>query len=405
MAAWFEKKNRIFVKVDARANNNKEYRITLSDDGRSFVAEYGRMRDDGTLSQRRVYDIWEYDKVCSTRLSHGYREISCDDSASAKSVSDETLFAGIPDGHVERLMRRLMGFSKRHIERTYKVDVTRVNANTLAEVANHISAMQGTADIEEFNYHLERIFELIPRDMRNVAEHLAVRISDFAEIISREQANLDIVKTRQTVVEQSTPEDGRNVLERLGIHVEYASVDEFREVRRMLDGGLHEKIKGVYKVTCDKTEAAYADFKGQSKSKKTKLLWHGSRNENWASILENGLLLRPNATVTGKMFGSGIYFAPSARKSWGYTSARNSYWAHGNSDTAYMALFECKYGKPATVDDAMGFAYDFGKDDFVRRFPGKDCLHARAGKALRNDEIIFYDQSQMTIRYIVEFEG
>ena len=38
----------------------------------------------------------------------------------------------------------------------------------------------------------------------------------------------------------------------------------------------------------------------------TKLLWHGSRNENWMSIISNGLLLNPNAVITGKMFGKRI---------------------------------------------------------------------------------------------------
>ena len=55
-----------------------------------------------------------------------------------------------------------------------------------------------------------------------------------------------------------------------------------------------------------------------------KQLWHGSRNENWFSILENGLQLNPNAIITGKMFGKGIYFAPSSNKSWNYTSYRGT---------------------------------------------------------------------------------
>ena len=65
--------------------------------------------------------------------------------------------------------------------------------------------------------------------------------------------------------------------------------------------------------------------------KNKKLLWHGSRNENWMSIISNGLILNPNAVITGKMFGQGIYFAPKSRKSFGYTSYDGSYWARGNS--------------------------------------------------------------------------
>ena len=67
-----------------------------------------------------------------------------------------------------------------------------------------------------------------------------------------------------------------------------------------------------------------------------KFLWHGSKNENWLNILGTGLKLNPNATITGKMFGKGIYFAPSATKSAGYTSMTGSYWANGRSNRAFM---------------------------------------------------------------------
>lgn len=48
------------------------------------------------------------------------------------------------------------------------------------------------------------------------------------------------------------------------------------------------------------------------------LLFHGSRMCNYCSILKNGLVLNPNlfgAHITGKMFGSGIYFTNSISKS------------------------------------------------------------------------------------------
>ena len=54
------------------------------------------------------------------------------------------------------------------------------------------------------------------------------------------------------------------------------------------------------------------------------------------------------AIITGKMFGNGIYFAPSAAKSWGYTSARGTRWARGTSNTAFMALFATAYGNPVS---------------------------------------------------------
>ncbi|ANU44662.1 hypothetical protein ADH76_03140 [Enterocloster clostridioformis] len=60
--------------------------------------------------------------------------------------------------------------------------------------------------------------------------------------------------------------------------------------------------------------------------------------------------LNPDAIITGKMFGQGIYFAPSAMKSWGYTSAPDEVWTRRNAGrtthTAFMALYATAYGKP-----------------------------------------------------------
>ena len=68
--------------------------------------------------------------------------------------------------------------------------------------------------------------------------------------------------------------------------------------------------------------------------------------EQFGSIIRQGLLLNPNAVITGKMFGNGIYFAPSARKSFGYTSCSGSYWARGNDNTGFMGLYATAYGDP-----------------------------------------------------------
>ena len=72
---------------------------------------------------------------------------------------------------------------------------------------------------------------------------------------------------------------------------------------------------------------------------KTKLFFHGSKNENFWSILKNGLLLNPRAAVTGKLLGNGTYFADKAIKSFNYTSLRGTTWAHGNSSVGYLAIF------------------------------------------------------------------
>ena len=128
------------------------------------------------------------------------------------------------------------------------------------------------------------------------------------------------------------------------------------------------------------------------------MLWHGSRNENWMSIIQNSLLLNPNAIITGKMFGAGIYFAPSSVKSWGYTSYLGTRWANGHSSTAFMGLYAVAYGKPMNVDHWSSLDY---KREVLQN--GYDSLHAHAGVDLHADEIVLYDEAAVLLNYIVEF--
>jgi poly [ADP-ribose] polymerase len=137
----------------------------------------------------------------------------------------------------------------------------------------------------------------------------------------------------------------------------------------------------------------------------TKLLWHGSRNENWWSIINSGLILKPtNSVITGKMFGYGIYFATKARKSLGYTSISGSYWARGNSNSAFMALYNVAYGNPYDVYSFNSKYYDFNYNKLQQNKPNSHCLHAHEGNMLKNDEIIVYKEEQTTIQYLVELK-
>lgn len=112
------------------------------------------------------------------------------------------------------------------------------------------------------------------------------------------------------------------------------------------------------------------------------------------AIVENSLSLNPNAVITGKMFGNGIYFAPNSLKSWGYTSG--GYWTREMSNpTRFMGLYATAYGEPLNVSSPGQYSES--------KIGHHGCVHAHAGSYLRNDEIIFYNESAMLLTYLVEF--
>ena len=107
------------------------------------------------------------------------------------------------------------------------------------------------------------------------------------------------------------------------------------------------------------------------------------------------------------MFGYGLYFAPRAKKSIGYTSLQGSYWSGGRSSSGFMAVLDVAYGKPYDVNSFDSKYYDMSYEKLQKMCPGANCLHAHAGfhtgwGTLQNDEIIVYKEDQCTIKYLVE---
>ena len=250
--------------------------------------------------------------------------------------------------------------------------------------------------IEEFNKVLMELLTISPRKARYITEFLAYDKRDFSDIIEREE---NLVSAMEAMV--GVPEENVSVSEDFdayGMEVYYATEKQRKQVLSHLSDQLKPKVKQIYRVIHKGQRQRFDDYLEKHHIKKVKQLWHGSRNENWFSIAVNGLQLNPNAIITGKMFGQGIYFAPSSMKSWNYTSFYGTSWANGNSDTGFMGLYATAYGKPYDVTTAGNYS----QASLARL--GCNCVHAHAGSALRNDEIIFYDEASILLQYIVEFQ-
>ena len=119
---------------------------------------------------------------------------------------------------------------------------------------------------------------------------------------------------------------------------------------------------------------------------------------NYIGIMSEGLKLNPKAPITGKMFGHGLYFAPRAKKSINYTSISGSYWAKGSNDQAFLAVFKVAY---KNQKDVMTWEPYMSS---LRNIRPHDALFAHAGTSLVNDEIIVYDEHQVTLQYLIELE-
>ena len=403
-----EYKPRYLVMVTASANNNKYYRQIPNGD--TWIAEYGRV---GSNPQRRTYPMSQWESKYKEKIKKGYVDQTdlAEDLVQVKESKQSNKYKEIENRSIAEIVERLQNMARKAISDNYTISSNKVTQAMVDEAQNILTSLLDVKDVTKFNDILLKLFTTIPRKMSNVKSFLAISENDFASIIDKEQNLLDVMSGQvvQHQVIDETPEEVKKqdctILEQLGLEFDECDNKDIAIIKTAL-GSCSDKFYRVWKVKNLRTQKRYDQFIKDNNIKNTKLLFHGSRNENWWSIINSGLVLKPtNAVITGKMFGYGIYYAPKARKSLGYTSLSGSYWAKGNSNSGFMALMDVAYGKPYDVHSFDSKYYNFNYDELQRVCKGANCLHAHEGSMLRNDEIIVYKEDQCTIRYLIELKN
>lgn len=386
-------------------NNNKYY--NCFPEGDNFRVEYGRVNSTKTITN---YPMSKWESQISSKIKKGYKDVTDLKTALVEEIkTDGTKYKDIENESVRRIIEKLRSLARDTVKKNYSVSSASVTEEMVYEAQLVINNLISIKSVNKFNDELLKLFEIIPRKMDNVRSYLIKSIDEIDKVISREQDLLDIMRgqivTKSTATENKAKEidnSGITILDEMGITMRECTPEEINEIKDcMKESSYH--FSRAWRVDNISTRKKYEEFIKAYNIKNTKLLFHGSRTENWFSILKTGLKIRPtNAITTGAMFGFGSYFAPKCQKSIGYTSLGGSYWAGGKDNTAYMALFDTAYGKPYNV---YNFDSKYYSMSFDKLPVGCNCLHAHAGNGmLRNDEIVYYKTEQMTIKYLIEIK-
>lgn len=394
----------IFVSAD---NHNKYY--NLFPEGDQFKVQYGRV--DSTKTEK-YYPISKWNSQISSKLKKGYQDVTDlkkDLVEEISSTNPESPYKEIENAAIRVIVDKLQSLARETIRKNYTVKASAVTQDMVDAAQKVIDELaNNSSTVNEFNDLLLKLFTIIPRKMGNVRDYLANKTDDFAKIISKEQDLLDVMRGQiyvksDVAVYNDAPKKGQTILEELGLEFEEVTPDEIAMIKSLMKESV-SKFRKAWRVKNLKTQERFDKFVAENNIKDTKLLFHGSRSENFWSIIKTGMVLRPtNAVITGKMFGYGCYYAPKCAKSIGYTSLSGSYWAHGGNNTAYMALFDVAYGTPYDVYNFDSKYYNLDYNKLQQFKPGANCLHAHADKGmLRNDEIVVYKEDQMTIKYLIE---
>lgn len=390
-------------------NNNKYYEMREQRDG-TFTALYGRV---GSRSMTATYPMAQWDKKFREKTRKGYK----DQTHLFAAQSSTAEFATIDNALIRDLMDDLLRFARQSIFTNYNVSSEEVTKRQVENAQSKLNLLVSKVDLKvdaaAFNRDLIELYSIIPRKMQQVKNHLieAPKNASDLEIIenklAEEQATLDVmrgqVELHEKQLDNSEETTPQTLLDAFGLQIQPVEETKLiKNIKKMM-GDDANKFKQAYHVVNVRSQQLFNQHVNNSTNPKTELFWHGSRNENWLSILKEGLVLRPaNAVITGKMFGYGLYFADKFRKSLNYSSLQGSYWSNGSQNRGFLALYDVHVGNQFKIKNHQSWCYNLTADNLKKQDQNADSLFAKGGADLRNNEYIVYNQNQCTVRYFVE---
>ena len=301
------------------ANNNKYY--NLFPEGDQFRVEYGRVDATKTTT---YYPMSKWNSQITNKLKKGYQDVTDlkkDLVEEISSSNPESPYKEIENAAVKAIVEKLQTLARETIRKNYTVKASSVTQDMVDAAQKIIDTLANSCStVEEFNNNLLKLFTVIPRKMGNVRDYLANNSEDFAQIISKEQDLLDVMRGQIYIKPEVEPvanveKKQQTILEELGLEMEEATADDVALIKTLMNESAG-KFRKAWRVKNLKTQKRFDKFVKDNDIKDTRLLFHGSRSENFWSIIKTGLVLRPtNAVITGKMFGYGCYYAPKCAKS------------------------------------------------------------------------------------------
>jgi len=239
-------------------------------------------------------------------------------------------------------------------------------------VINNLLEFADNGNLQECNLLLAELYATIPRKMGKVMDYLAHDMSQLRVILAHEQELLDTLAASISTVEV------------VGDVTSYpfiladASDDDYRRVKNTLN--------------CTPAHLVKVTRNNEPELKDSRLLWHGSREQNWYHILTEGLRIRPaTAVLSGSAFGYGIYFADMYQKSLNYCNGGK-----------YIALVEVELGNMLHLSWGNTDTYRLDWEKLRRKGNYDSVMGDASMGSLRHNEYIVYRPEQQRIKYLME---
>ena len=392
-------KNANLILIDPINNNNRVYNMTQQDD--KIIVEMGRQ---GAALLKKIYPMSLWENIYSKKIKEGYTDRTAEYGVKSQVIK-KSKYKEIQDEIIRDFIDYILSCTRKAVESEVAIShelVTEKMINEAQSLINEASDIY-TSNILDSEKLLKikniiiALFTILPRKMKDVLSCLPQNIEEINQIIEREQNLLDAIKVLNNEEKKIEVPD-KTILDINNISISSVSSNEEKQIKNHLKEKAH-LYKRAFRVKNHLTDKRFYDYYNENdcSSDDIHYLYHGTGNANIWGIMTEGLLINPNAPITGKMFGYGIYFANRAQKSINYTDLSGSYWKGGNSKKAFLFVYKVVYKNPMDVYKHKGSM------TLIKSLPKPyDCLFAHKGIDLINDEIIIYNEAQCSLQYVIE---
>lgn len=378
------------LKLSAENNNNRYYKMVQSED--TILIEYGRVGAK-PMKIKRPMQLWN--ETYEKHIAEGY--IDRTDMLSVKEAGE---YREIENPYIRDFIKFLLYKTKEVVNENYSVSYSEVSSKMIQEAQEIITELSNQKSLDSANKLLKKLFVTIPRKMKVVADYLLTDLKDLSNTIQREQDLLDVMKSQ--VEDLNNTNDKETILEANKISIRLVDSDKEIDQIKSHMGEWKNKFVRAFRIRNERTDHNFQEYCESNHMSKRNIhfYYHGSKNENYWGIIKNGQKLNPDAVVCGKMFGHGLYYANKSIKSINYTSI-SSRWRAGEEEKGYLAVFKVAYKNPLHVKKHEQWMCNIRcKKDIGDH----DALFAHGGLDLINDEIIIYDERQVTLCYLIEIK-
>lgn len=385
-------------------------------DSESFqVIEGDTGRRWNNKRKRRIYPMTDWDEFFANLIRSGWICFSAEERqkkvVSSGGISvDGKQYAPIQDKSTAAIVKRLIGFANEMIQDNYQKSITDVPDWAFEEAKRGLDELAMRCESisnEEFNQRLLHVFAVLPRRIDVMNKYLAAKdasAEDRAKIIEEERDRYDVLHTMLRGGSCGNLTGKETILEAYGLELRPFSDDEMQYAKNLLKKQACRLLKG-WRVLNHRTEKDFQQFcdeENLNEGNGVSYLFHGSKHENWWSILSKGLTINPvGVVITGKAYGHGTYFAPDAIKSLGYTSVSGAKWTAAGQSTGFMAIYKVATGN--RYDGHLGTDSKLNWEKLQKIQPGAHCTWAENRySGFMMDEVIVYKNEQSTIWGLME---